>query len=565
MQRAEPRSGRPRPPRVSESVSLSGTAEELWQSLRRVATPRELAALLDVPYEHLVYLIYRSERSERYEHFEIPSRKGTSREIQSPNRSLKVLQRKVVQVLAASYEPSKIVHGFVRGQSIASNAAIHRGKRWVLSVDLRDFFGTITFPRVRGLFLAGPFDLPPAVATALANICCHDGKLPTGAPTSPIVSNLICRSLDRALERLARESGSEVTRFADDIAFSTNQVRLPPGLVEEPGPDTSGPVLGRRLVSVIEGARFDINKEKVRLMNRAARQTVTGVVVNSRLRPRRALRQKLEVLLFLWQRKGREEAEKYLAKHDASRSRRLREKRASLESVVEGRLAYWSMVSGPEDRKLASLATDFSKLITSSSFLKKMAKLETRVLGSLLVVESIQDGQPVQGTAFLMEGVGFVTCSHVAGSEIEVYPSLEPNRRVPASILAREEAVDLAVLSAEISLPFALRPSKSWVARLGQRVSVAGFPGHRGGDSGVFSTGHVTGFRQVSGSQRVLVGNGAVIAAGQSGGPALNQRGEVVGVCVEGSETMSTAAMTERHGIVPIRYLLDWLPSQVSP
>ena len=128
-----------------------------------------------------------------------------------------------------------------------------------------------------GLFLNKPYSLPYTVARALAQLCCHMGTLPQGAPTSPIISNLICGSLDSKLKSLARLYSCTYTRYADDLTFSTDLAAFPASIavLEE-----SLWHVGEELTKLIEGETFSINKQKTTMRARGACQIVTGLVVN---------------------------------------------------------------------------------------------------------------------------------------------------------------------------------------------------------------------------------------------------------------------------------------------
>ena len=171
---------------------------------------RDVASLLDVPYSTLFYHLYIFPEDKRYVQFGIPKRSGNTRLISAPVSPLKLVQGKLNQVLQAVYKPKPSSHGYIQGRSILTNARPHAGRRFVLNLDLANFFPSINFGRVRGLFLARPFSLPPEVATVLAQICCYKKQLPQGAPTSPIVSNMIARSLDNALQQLASAASRDL-------------------------------------------------------------------------------------------------------------------------------------------------------------------------------------------------------------------------------------------------------------------------------------------------------------------------------------------------------------------
>src|SRR5207302_1692057 len=146
--------------------------------------------------------------------------------ISAPTSSIKIIQKRLNQVLQAVYKPKAPVHGFARDRGIVSNADRHINKKVILNIDLEDFFPTIHFGRVKGVLKAPPYSLPNEVAQTLGNICCYKRALPQGAPTSPVVSNMVCVSLDSGLRHLAEEHACTYTRYADDITFSTTRRRL---------------------------------------------------------------------------------------------------------------------------------------------------------------------------------------------------------------------------------------------------------------------------------------------------------------------------------------------------
>lgn len=211
---------------------------------------RELASVLDVPYSRVIWAIYKTPTAQRYDSFDIPKRMGGKHRILAPFPALKFIQRKLGQILQMVYEPKPSVHGLGSGRSVVSNARRHLKKRYVLNIDLEEFFPSINYGRVRGMFLAKPYNLDPSVATALAQICCFENQLPQGAPTSPVVSNMICAQLDTQLQRLAKEHKCTYTRYADDLSFSTTLSDFPESLAAKS--DGTTVTVGERLKAIIE-------------------------------------------------------------------------------------------------------------------------------------------------------------------------------------------------------------------------------------------------------------------------------------------------------------------------
>lgn len=185
------------------TYALASPPDELRERFLALRTPEEISDLLDVSYRDFNYWIYRTPAAKRYATFEIKKKSGTPRVINAPTRNIKILQQKLNQILQSVYRPKYCVHGFVPGRSVRTNAERHVGRRYVFNIDLKDFFPSINFGRVRGMFMGKPYGLPENVSTVLAHLCCHDGRIPQGAPTSPTVSNMLCAQMDSQLQRLA--------------------------------------------------------------------------------------------------------------------------------------------------------------------------------------------------------------------------------------------------------------------------------------------------------------------------------------------------------------------------
>lgn len=237
-----------------------------------------LAKLLKVQPKKLAYIIYKVKDEDRYTQFEIPKKRGGTRTITAPDKRLKTIQSRLAKKLLEVYPERHIVHGFARGKSIRSNASQHLHKRWIVNIDLKDFFPSIHFGRVFGMLKAKPFCFGERLAREIANLCCCKNVLPQGAPTSPVVSNFICWQLDNQLYRLAKSCHCTYSRYADDITFSTNLKELPP----EIGTIADGRlILSPSLKDIIRDNSFEVNPEKVHYAKSNNRQEVTGVVVNS--------------------------------------------------------------------------------------------------------------------------------------------------------------------------------------------------------------------------------------------------------------------------------------------
>lgn len=220
-----------------------------------------------------------------YHRWLVPKRDGTPRLISAPKPDLKAVQRWIMREVTEHLPVHGAAHGFLTGRSIVTNAQPHAGASVVVKMDIREFYPTVTFRRVKGLLRhAG---LSEQLATLMALLATESpreivethGKtyyvatgprsLPQGAPTSPSITNALCLRLDARLSGLARALGARYTRYADDLTFSWHEAKPRIGTL----------LHATRAIVSAEG--FAVHPRKTRVMRSGARQSVTGLVVNA--------------------------------------------------------------------------------------------------------------------------------------------------------------------------------------------------------------------------------------------------------------------------------------------
>jgi retron-type reverse transcriptase len=302
-------------------------------------TEDDVAKALSISLKELwFFAIHRErERQPHYVTFAIPKRSGGKRLIMAPKRRLKAIQRRLLEQLVAKLPVSEHAHAFRRGRSIRTGAEPHVARAFVLKMDLKDFFPSVTFARVRGLLIAYGYSFP--VATTLAVLMTEAERQPVeidgemfhvpvrerhcvqGAPTSPGICNALVLRLDHRLAGLARKHNLNFTRYADDLTFSGALDRMGASKIR---------TLVKRIVSE-EG--FVLNAEKTRLMGQGNRQTVTGVVVNRTLGLSRSERRRMRATL-----------------HQLQQSQTPPE--AGLPRRIEGKLAYLAMLNPGQAERL---------------------------------------------------------------------------------------------------------------------------------------------------------------------------------------------------------------------
>ena len=349
--------------------------------IQPIETPGELAEMLNVPLKRLTWMGRIPADSARYRTFEIPKSNGKKRKISEPVPFLKLVQRRIAKMLDELYEEKLVskesrgigfkrcAHGFVSGKSIKSNAEMHVRKEWVLNVDLKDFFPSITGPRVYGLLEDWKREIEgveypvfsQTVASLIANLCCfresgsvddenHFRGLPQGAPTSPVLSNMITVPLDNELHYFASKRKMVYTRYADDLSFSpdTKKSVSYEQLVdcEGYGKCVSVVSLKAELDERLENHGFQVQEKKTRLQVRPHPREVTGLVVNEFANvPRREVRW-IRSVLDLWKTRGYELARRRFWERKQNRHSDCPKE---LTQVLMGKLLFFSFIRGKGD------------------------------------------------------------------------------------------------------------------------------------------------------------------------------------------------------------------------
>lgn len=274
--------------------------------LKSATSLTDVAHLLGYKPAALSYILYKIPARSKYTTFEIDKRYGGVRKISAPAPQLKILQRRLCDLLQNCSEEinetcalnDHLSHGFKRRRSIITNAKPHRNHRYVFNIDLQDFFGSINFGRIRGFFISDRnFALDPAVATVVAQIAVDNDALPQGSPCSPVISNLIGHILDIHLVRLASKSGCRYSRYADDLTFSTNERNFPECIARRENDSVHEWIPGKELSRIVEKSGFWINPSKTRMQYRDSRQDVTGLVVNEKINVRREYRHTVRAMV----------------------------------------------------------------------------------------------------------------------------------------------------------------------------------------------------------------------------------------------------------------------------
>lgn len=248
--------------------------------------------------EHLCLLLgYKQEyvfsvsnsASRFYRNYEIPKRNGGAREISEPLPNLKEIQRWILDNILYSIEVSAYAKAYVKQKSIKENARFHKRQEVLLTLDVSKFFDSISADKIYKLFLS--LGYKEDVVVLLTNLCCLNGCLPQGAPTSPMLSNILFRDFDNFIGKYTNEKKIRYTRYADDMTFSGD---FNPG----------------QIISVVRkklfGLGLQLNENKTRVRRKGQRQEVTGIVVNEKMQLPKTVRKKIRQEIYYIRKYGLE-------------------------------------------------------------------------------------------------------------------------------------------------------------------------------------------------------------------------------------------------------------------
>ena len=307
---------------LQEAIRQTSRMRRRQPVLPVLLTLGHLANRTRVPYEHLRGIVARDTGQPAYRTFRISKRSGGSRMISVPGPQLKKVQSWLTQHVLNKVPPHAASHAFSPGSSIADCAREHAGARWLVKMDIADFFGSVTEIQVFHVFRKLGYS--ELVSFELARLCTtvpitsakHSmkswqvrfrrsriqfyaekliGRLPQGAPTSPMLANLVMRGADEELQSLANSHGLVYTRYSDDITFSTQATF---------SKDQAMAVV-KQSAAILKRQGLFPNRAKTAVVHPGARRVVLGLLVDSdQPRLSRAFRDRLRQHLYYLETRG---------------------------------------------------------------------------------------------------------------------------------------------------------------------------------------------------------------------------------------------------------------------
>lgn len=279
-----------------------------------------------------------------YHSVEIKKRGGGMRHLLVPDALLCTIQKNLLHHVLDGLQVSEYATAYKKQMSVVDNARPHVGQEQILKLDIKDFFGNITFFMVYQSAFPGIY-FPPAVRKMLAELCCYEDYLPQGAPTSPMVSNLVMKSFDEYIGNWCASRQISYTRYCDDLTFSgVFDVRQ----------------LKNKVRNYLRTMGFELNERKTRLLKRHNRQTVTGIVVNESANVVREYRRQLRTEIYYCKKYGVEahlkhtEKTKWMCEGEPDAARYLQHLLGKIQFILQ---------VTPEDTAFNQAREDIGKMI----------------------------------------------------------------------------------------------------------------------------------------------------------------------------------------------------------
>lgn len=253
---------------------------------------REISSVeADLGFSAKILYALTNDLEKHYRRVEIPKRNGGFRTLNVPDALLKSVQRRIADKLLALEPVSRYATAYRSGAAVCKNAQPHIGKEKLLKLDILHFFDSILYSHVKDrVFTASRYSEP--IRVLLSMLCYHKDALPQGAPSSPVITNIIMRDFDEIVGKWCGTRGIAYTRYCDDMTFS--------GSFDETE-------VKAFVENELKKLGLFLNTKKTAVVASTRRQLVTGIVVNEKPNISSDYRRKLRQEVYFVRRFGIDE------------------------------------------------------------------------------------------------------------------------------------------------------------------------------------------------------------------------------------------------------------------
>lgn len=535
---------------------------------------KDISNFIDVEYKDLKGVLFSKKN---YFSFEVPKKNGDMRTISAPKEKLNKIQHNLLEKLNSVYKPRNCVNGFVKNKSILTNAKEHINNKYLLNLDLKDFFPTINFYRVRNLFMSKSFNASKKVASILANIVTYNGKLPQGACTSPLISNMICRRLDNRLYKFFYVNNACYTRYADDISISWNDD------VKVEIFNYHNKSINPLIDTIIIDEGFTINQKKTKYSTNKSHKEVTGIIINDVINARKDYFFRLKSMINDALKNGIEDAYRHYCEKRNIEFKT--ENKNDFIDVLLGTFNFYEMIvnEGIESRdRYKRIALKLNKILGHGYCDIKFSRDELYNNACFLFEYKKDGGVLGTGTIFKM-GKYFITCKHCLMDDEEFQRLKTFDNEIVSNILYSKysycyvnengDEIELGKVYVSSKYDVALFYNPNYYEQVvfkasqeeskeTDKIEIFGFPDYLNGDKKSRLSGHLTSERLFNsndvGTEKIpFYTTDIAIITGNSGGPVINSKNEVIGIVEYGQDEQKHGLAKVNNGISKIKYVLE--------
>lgn len=514
-----------------------------------------LAEFLNISVSALLFLCH-GKKNKLYREFTIPKKSGGTRTICAPKGNLVNVQRRLAEELRHYYKKPVVVMGFEPNTSIVKNAEKHVGKKFLINIDLKDFFNQITIKRVIGM-LRKVTKLSNEVCVMLAQLLTADGILPTGSPASPLISNMVFFGVDNIVISYLKNSNICYTRYADDLTFSFNDESLLHLFFD----DDDCTVLCKKFQLIFDGNDFPLNLKKVRIQKNSEHQRVTGIKVNKKLNLTKKYINFIRMQLHLCEKYGMDSVAKhYFESKGIGYSDSLLIK---YKNVLAGKISFLKMVKfSKKEKQYKNFASAYNLIVKKRSLKIHSTDIKEIKNNSILLCEDYEGGA---GTAFFYRGK-IITCSHVLevlerrknGFQKDYEFCLGSSKTiVRAKLVAQssEHEYDYAIFEPTNAFDYYDLERSNINLNDNEEIKIVGFPDYSNNAHQKVSVtpGDITTSRDNTDGKGTIYVTNIPVKPGNSGGPVLDKDNKVAGYMVYGAKDDKTCYF--ENGFLDISYI----------
>lgn len=282
-----------------------------------------------------------------YKTFYIKKKRGGVREINQPIDNLLFLQKRINAYLLMHRSNNLCVsYGFENHKSIVDGALLHTNKKWVLNIDIKDFFCSINEDKIKEVFK--PKFKKVRNLNKFIQIITYNNGLPQGAPCSPTISNYICDRLDFNILKyiINLNKGIVYSRYADDLTFSSNnEIEIEDFI--------------KNIKKLLSEYGFSVNQKKIKFYRYYRNQEVTGLTVNEKVNIKRNFIKKIRAILYNWGKNEEETMQQFFRMYPK------KSEKARFHKIIRGWIDFVGQVRGKKDPIYLKFLDQYHKNISN--------------------------------------------------------------------------------------------------------------------------------------------------------------------------------------------------------